>query len=66
MSIDEARETSEATVADHAHIEEGTTIGRGTYVWHRAQVRTGASLSKKCRQETNRLNGFACKWDGET
>ncbi len=48
MSIDEARETSEATVADHAHIEEGTTIGRGTYVWHRAQVRTGASIGNDC------------------
>jgi UDP-2-acetamido-3-amino-2,3-dideoxy-glucuronate N-acetyltransferase len=35
-------------IADDARIEPGATIGEGTSVWHRAQVRSGAVIGQKC------------------
>jgi acetyltransferase-like isoleucine patch superfamily enzyme len=35
-------------IADDARIEPSATIGEGTYVWHRAQVRSGAQIGKQC------------------
>ena len=35
-------------IADDARVEDGATIGTGTYVWHQAQVRQGAAIGQDC------------------
>ena len=35
-------------IADDARVESGATIGKGTHVWHFAQVRIGAVIGEDC------------------
>jgi acetyltransferase-like isoleucine patch superfamily enzyme len=35
-------------IADDARVEPGATIGRGSSVWHRAQIRSGAVVGAEC------------------
>lgn len=35
-------------IAESAHIEDDVSLGARTYVWHRAHIRTGASIGADC------------------